>query len=191
MNTQRTASRPASQCSSKYSIFNEKYEIVDKLGQGRTSKVYLGRCLEDPSKLVAIKFIKNEVLTNDEQALKSLKQEIQILHGLKHPNINRFIDYGSDGQIVKPSGRVIPNLIYIILDYVPGGIFYDLCQAAGGVGEQGGRYFLKQLLDAVGYMHRKKVVHRDLKPENILVGDNLNLVVADFGYATYKKIDSL
>lgn len=40
-------------------------------------------------------------------------------------------------------------------------------------------------------MHRKKVVHRDLKPENILVGDNLNLVVADFGYATYKKIDSL
>lgn len=50
---------------------------------------------------------------------------------------------------------------------------------------------MKQLLEAVGYMHRKKVVHRDLKPENILVGDNLNLVVADFGYATYKKIDRL
>jgi serine/threonine protein kinase len=65
------------------------------------------------------------------------------LHGLKHANINRFIDYGSDGEIVKPSGRKIPNLIYIILDYVPGGIFYDLCQAAGGVGEQGGRFFFK------------------------------------------------
>lgn len=70
---------------------------MDKLGQGRTSKVYLGRDIQDPNKLVAIKFIKNEVLTNDEQALKSLKQEIQILHGLKHPNINRFVDYGSDG----------------------------------------------------------------------------------------------
>lgn len=76
MNSQRADSRAASQCSQKYSIFNEKYEIVDKLGQGRTSKVYLGRELEDPNKLVAIKFIKNEVLTNDDQALKSLKQEI-------------------------------------------------------------------------------------------------------------------
>jgi len=50
---------------------------------------------------------------------------------------------------------------------------------------------MKQLLDAISYMHKKKVVHRDLKPENILIGDNLNLVVADFGYATYKKIDNL
>jgi serine/threonine protein kinase len=151
----------------------------------------LGRDLEDPKKLVALKFIRSEVLANDESALQSLKQEIKILNGLKHPNINKFIDYGSDGKIVKPSGRVIPNLIYIILDYVPGGIFYDLCQAAGGVGEQGGRYFLDQLLDAVNYMHKQNVVHRDLKPENILVGDNLNLVVADFGYATYKKIHNL
>jgi serine/threonine-protein kinase Chk1 len=50
-----------------------------------------------------------------------------------------------------------------------------LCQAAGGCGERGGQYFLEQLLDALGYMHRKGIAHRDLKPENILVGDNLNL----------------
>ena len=164
---------------------------MDKLGQGRTSKVYLGRDIKNHKNLVAVKLIRNEVLSKDETALKSLKQEIQILHGLNHPNINTFIDYGSDGKIMKPSGRVISNLIYIILEYVPGGIFYDLCQAAGGLGEQGGRYFMDQLLDAVNYMHTKGVVHRDLKLENILVGDNLKLVVADFGYATYKKINKL
>jgi serine/threonine protein kinase len=65
----------------------------------------LGRDIEDPKTLVAIKFIRNEVLNKDETALKSLKQEIQILHGLKHPNINAFVDYGSEGKIVKPSGR--------------------------------------------------------------------------------------
>lgn len=102
----------------------------------------MGRDIDNPKKLVALKLIRNEILNEEEQALKSLKQEIQILHGLKHENINGFINYGSDGEIIKPSGRLIKNLIYIILDYAPGGLFYDLCQAASGVGEQGGRYLM-------------------------------------------------
>jgi serine/threonine protein kinase len=61
----------------------------------------------------------------------------------------------------------------------------------GGMGEDGGRYFLSQMIDVLSYMQGKGVVHRDLKLENILVDDNLNLKIADFGFATYKKIDRL
>jgi len=35
------------------------------------------------------------------------------------------------------------------------------------------------------------VVHRDLKLENTLIDENLNIVVADFGFATFKKVDEL
>lgn len=99
--------------------------------------------------------------------------------------------YGSDGHVLKPSGREIKNLVYILLEYVPGGLLFDLCQTVGGMGEEGGRFFMNQMLDVLTYMQSKGVVHRDLKLENILVDDNLNLKVADFGFATYKKINKL
>ena len=81
--------------------------------------------------------------------------------------------------------------MYILLEYVPGGLFFDVCQAAGDMGEEGGRYFMDQLADVLSYLSEKKVAHRDLKLENILVDENLNLKVADFGFATYKKISKL
>ena len=56
------------------------------------------------------------------------------------------------------------------------------------MGEDAGRFFLHQLLDAVDHIHTAGVAHRDLKLENILIDDNLNLKVADFGFAKSKNI---
>ena len=59
------------------------------------------------------------------------------------------------------------------------------------MGEQGARHFMEQLKDVLVYLNEKNVAHRDLKLENIMVADNLQLKIADFGFATYKKIDKL
>ena len=58
-----------------------------------------------------------------------------------------------------------------MLEYIPGGLLFDVCQNLGNMGEDAGRFFLAQMLDVLGYMHGKGVVHRDLKLENILVDD--------------------
>jgi len=61
----------------------------------------------------------------------------------------------------------------------------------GAMGEDAGRFFMSQLVASIDYMHNLRCVHRDLKLENILVDDNLNLKIADFGFACYKSIDQL
>ena len=175
----------------QHPIFCGKYEILSSLGEGNTSKVYLVRSIKEPKKQFALKLLREEFLQRDKDSIKSVEQEIQILQGLKHPGIVNICGYGSDGHVLKPSGREIKNLVYILLEYVSGGLLFDLCQTVGGMGEDAGRFFLSQMIDVLGYMQGKGVVHRDLKLENILVDDQMNLKVADFGFATYKKINKL
>jgi serine/threonine protein kinase len=57
---------------------------VKSLGEGNTSKVYLGRSINNPAEVVAIKIMKEEFLNRDEHSLNSVMNEITILKNLKH-----------------------------------------------------------------------------------------------------------
>jgi len=135
--------------------------------------------------------MKEEFLRRDADSILSVHNEITILKNINHPGIVNMYGYGDSGEVVKPSGRHINHLVFIQMEYVAGGLLFDLCQTMGAMGEHGGRFFVGQLLESIGYMHSRVVVHRDLKLENILVDSQLNLKIADFGFACYKNIDSL
>jgi len=124
-----------------------------------------------PDTQVAIKILKEEFLRRDEDSILSVQNEITILKNLQHTGIIRMMDFGDAGQVVKPSGRVISNLVFIVMEYVSGGLLFDLCQTMGAMGEDAGRFFMSQMIDALEYMHNLRCVHRDLKLENILVND--------------------
>ena len=103
--------------------------------------MYLGRELSTNNH-AAIKILKEEFLRRDSDSILSVHNEITILKNLDHAGIIKMYEYGDAGQVVKPSGRVIENLVYIVMEFVQGGLLFDLCQTMGAMGEDAGRFFL-------------------------------------------------
>ena len=68
---------------------------------------------------------------------------------------------------------------------------FDAMQSQMKFTEAEAARIMHQLLLTLNHMHAQDIIHRDLKLENILIDDNLDLKVADFGFATYKSIDAL
>ena len=96
----------------RHPVFNGDFEIIKSLGEGNTSKVYLGRSLTTGT-FAAIKILKEEFLRRDEDSILSVHNEITILKNLNHAGLVAMQGYGDSGVVVKPSGRHINNLVYI------------------------------------------------------------------------------
>lgn len=111
----------------QHPIFMNKYNIKSSCGEGNTSKVYLAEELDYPHKVVAIKILKEEFLRRDSESIISVNNEIKILKNIKHKGIVDMLEFGDNGLVVKPSTRRIENLVYIIMEYIKGGLLFDLC----------------------------------------------------------------
>ena len=60
-------------------VLNGKYEMLSTLGEGNTSKVYLAQTLDEPRQYVAIKVLREEFLSRDEDSRKAVANEVYIL----------------------------------------------------------------------------------------------------------------
>ena len=77
-------------------VFNGKYEILKSLGEGNTSKVYLGKVI-GTEEYAAIKILKEEFLRRDADSILSVHNEITILKNLRHSGIISMVEYGDAG----------------------------------------------------------------------------------------------
>ncbi|VDD90758.1 unnamed protein product [Enterobius vermicularis] len=132
--------------------------------------VFLAECKNENGKQVAVKCIEKKALKGKEEALEN---EIRVLRRLQHPNIIQL--YGTYDE---------KDYVYLVMELVTGGELFDRIVAKGSFTEQDASNLMKQVLEAVAFMHQNGVVHRDLKPENLLYynkDEDSKIMISDFG----------
>jgi eukaryotic-like serine/threonine-protein kinase len=157
-------------------VVNNRYELVDKLGQGGMGVVFyaVDQLANEP---VALKRVNVSSGAASAQEFRvAMAQEFKTLATLRHPNVIKVLDYGfsRDGY---------PFFTMELLTEAR-----SLLAAAQGQPIEVQIGLFVQLLQALTYLHRRGIIHRDLKPDNVLVvGAQNSVKVVDFGLATLRS----
>jgi serine/threonine protein kinase len=154
-----------------------KYRILQRLGEGATSEVFL--CRDDfHNRNVAIKRVRAAALVDAVDGpvyARFFAAEAALVGRLQHPNVVQIYDAVPD-----------PVAPYVVMEYVPGTTLRAYCRPdqllpLELIVELGFKCAM-----ALGYVYRQGLIHRDVKPANILAltnsaGDVTDVKLTDFG----------
>ncbi|KAM7366926.1 hypothetical protein PAMP_014861 [Pampus punctatissimus] len=145
------------------------FHFKEVLGTGAFSEVVLAQ-EKLTGRMFAVKCIPKKALKGKES---SIENEIAVLRKIKHENIVALEDIYES-----------PDHLYLIMQLVSGGELFDRIVEKGFYTEKDASTLIRQVLDAVNYLHKMGIVHRDLKPENLLYfnpQDESKIMISDFG----------
>lgn len=156
-------------------ILGDRYELIEKIGEGGMAEVYKAKC-NKLNRFNAIKILKAEFSSNPE-IVDKFKREATAIANLNNPNIIGVLDVGSQDGIN-----------YIVMEYVHGKTLKQIIREEGKLSTERTVNISIQIAKALDCAHKNNIIHRDIKPQNILItGDDI-VKVSDFGIA--KSISS-
>jgi HAMP domain-containing protein/type II secretory pathway pseudopilin PulG len=158
--------------------FAVRYEVKEVLGVGGMGMVFKAVDSE-LGEVIAIKTLKQELLSEDANALERFKSEIRLARRISHRNVVRTHDLGEFGGVY-----------FITMEYVEGTTLKELVRRRGRLPIPATLTVAKQLCRALEVAHEQGVIHRDIKPQNMVVEPDGVLKVMDFGIARLAKRQS-
>uniref|UniRef100_UPI00358F9943 serine/threonine-protein kinase DCLK3-like n=1 Tax=Myxine glutinosa TaxID=7769 RepID=UPI00358F9943 len=156
------------------------YEIGRTIGHGNFAVVKECRRKREVSSQngnweLAIKIVHKAKLTGHGDVLES---EVELMSRLRHPNVVRLI------EVLETTSEA-----FLVMEYVRGGDLFDAIAESVRFTERHAAAMVRDLCQALFYLHNHSVAHRDIKPENLLMQKNhdgsTTLKLADFGLAVH------
>ncbi|XP_052657962.1 serine/threonine-protein kinase PLK3 [Harpia harpyja] len=145
------------------------------LGKGGFARCYEMTDLSS-NKTYAVKVIPHSRVAKPHQREK-ITNEIELHRDLHHKHIVKFSHYFEDTES-----------IYIFLEHCSRKSLAHIWKARHTLLEPEVRYYLKQIISGLKYLHLKGILHRDLKLGNFFINENMELKVGDFGLAACQDI---
>jgi serine/threonine-protein kinase len=152
------------------------YRLLEILGRGGMSIVFLAERLDHPQERVAIKVLMLSHVPTSEEFLSfqtRFLREAQTVHQLHHEHILPVLGYGE-----------VDDILYMIMPLITGATLAELLALKHGplpFAEIAG--YLNQLASAIDYAHQHGFLHRDIKPSNVLLDEQGEVYLVDFGIA--------
>ena len=151
-------------------MLNNRYEVLEKIGNGGMATVYKAKC-HVLNRYVAIKILKDE-FTTDSEFIRKFNTEAQSAAALAHPNIVQIYDVCSED-----------NLYYIVMELIQGKTLKEIITEDGILSWKWSVNIAIQIASALEIAHKNSIIHRDIKPHNIIITEDGMAKVTDFGIA--------
>ena len=169
--------QPASSSELRVGSTIGRWQVRRVLAQGGMGMVFLVERADGAyQQLAALKLIRGFLLSPPEKVLQQLNRrfeaERRILARITHDGVARILDGGTSDD----------GMPYLVMEYVEGLPLTTYCQEHQ-LPIRDRLALVRQLLLALGVVHRNLIVHRDLKPSNILVTGSGQVKLLDFGIA--------
>ena len=151
-------------------LFNNRYKIEQRLGDGGMAIVYSGT---DTllRRRVAVKVLREQYAA-DEDFVKRFSYEAQSAAKLSHPNLVNVYDFGTED-----------GAYYIVMELIDGETLAAQIAAERVIPEPVAVDYAIQIASGLAYAHRQGLLHRDIKPANILITKDDVVKISDFGIA--------
>jgi serine/threonine protein kinase/tetratricopeptide (TPR) repeat protein len=134
-----------------------KYEILEKIREGGMGAVYKvrHRLLEE----VRVVKVMRPHLAEDEVLQARFLREAKVAIKLRHKNLAQIYDFTVDDS----------GYAYLVMEFIDGLNLQEVVKVLDKPGLGLVLEIARQSLEALGYLHRKRIIHRDVSPDNLLV----------------------
>jgi predicted Ser/Thr protein kinase len=146
-----------------------RYRILTRLGQGGMGSVYLADDT-DLDRRVALKVPRLSYA--DDPLVERFLREARAVATLHHPNVCEIHDAGEVGGVP-----------YLTMAYIDGRPLSDRVREGQPLPQREAAALVRELAEALAYVHRQGVIHRDIKPGNVMLTPEGRPVLVDFGLA--------